>query len=67
MIGPIVHMSRGSILSKKDECMLRKEKRKAERIAKSEAARVRRRSLKDTITSVTVRMYSKLRKKRRSK
>jgi hypothetical protein len=42
-------------------------KKKAERIAKSEAARTRRRSLKKIILERTERLYSRLRRNRKSK
>jgi hypothetical protein len=46
---------------------MEKQKKKADRMAKSRAARVRRRTLKDTVWDVTTRMYARLRKQRKSK
>tara|TARA_R110000744_G_scaffold377634_1_gene492858 strand:+ start:193 stop:324 length:132 start_codon:yes stop_codon:yes gene_type:complete len=42
-------------------------KKKADRIAKSEAARTRRRSLKKLVIERTERLYTRLRKNRKSK
>ena len=47
--------------------MMDKEKQKAVRLAKAEAARIRRRTIKDAIWTRTVLMYTKLRQMRRAK
>lgn len=44
--------------------MLTKNRKKAKRIMKSEAARKKRRNLKTIISDVTLRFYSRMRKNR---
>lgn len=49
-----------------DEPVLEKNKRQADRMAKSEAARERRRSVKDVVFERTQKLYSKMRKLRKN-